>query len=130
VIPISSDEGHRQMTIVVAEDESVLRMIAVDFLTEAGFTVIEASHAREAVGVLEVQFQEVHILFTDINMPGEMNGLELARHVRSNWPHIALLVTSGNRSPTAADLPEGSRFLRKPYVRDQVIDHVRSMTAA
>ena len=125
-----SDEDIRPITIVVVEDELILRMIAVNFLTDAGFLVIEVSHAAGAIELLEVQFMDVHVLFTDIHMPGLMDGLALAHHVKKNWPHIGLLVTSGDGSPSLADLPEGSRFLKKPYKHAHVISHVRNLKAA
>jgi CheY-like chemotaxis protein len=125
-----ADEADNPTTIIVAEDDRLLRLIAVEFLTDAGFSVIEATHAKDAMGVLEVQFEEIHILFTDIHMPGEMDGLALAHHVKRNWPQISLLITSGDLLPDQKDLPEGSKFLRKPYHHDHVINHVRSLRAA
>jgi CheY-like chemotaxis protein len=120
----------RQITIVVAEDEVLIRMNAVDFLTEAGFEVIEAGHADEALTILGDQAADIHLLFTDVHMPGTMNGLELAHHARAHWPWIALLVVSGHAKPNTEELPEGSRFLTKPYDLDQVIGHVRELVAA
>jgi two-component system, response regulator PdtaR len=125
-----SNEDVQPITVIVAEDEIILRMVAVDFLTDAGFNVIEAPHAAGAIEILEIQFHDVHILFTDIHMPGIMDGLALAHHVKKNWPHIGLLVTSGEGSPKGTDLPEGSRFLKKPYQHAHVINHVRGLKAA
>src|SRR5271166_817244 len=102
-------------TVVVAEDEAFIRMLAVEVLTTAGFDVVETAHAQEALVVLTSQASGIHVLFTDIHMPGRMNGLELAHHVRGRWPWINLLITSGNELPGPAELPEGTRFLQKPY---------------
>ena len=70
-----------------------------------------------------------HLLFTDIVMPGEMNGLELAHHARTHWPWIAQLITSGRGAPALNTFPVGSRFLQKPYEIDNVVAHVRALTA-
>ena len=117
-------------TVVVAEDEALIRMLAVDVLVEAGFLVIEASHAAEALAALQVRAGQTHLLFTDIHMPGLMNGLELAHHVQRHWPWIALLIASGEFSPAADELPAGSRFLPKPYDLEHVVAHARAMTTA
>ena len=95
------------LVVVVAEDEALIRMMAVDALTEAGFAVVEAGHAEDALAVLAAQSNDIHVLFTDIHMPGSMNGLELTHHVRDHWPWIALIVASGKARPLAAELPEG-----------------------
>jgi CheY-like chemotaxis protein len=102
-------------TVVVAEDETLVRILTVAVLTEAGFVVIEAEHAEEALAALQLQPLAIHLLFTDINMPGRMNGLALAHHVQRVWPHIALLITSGDNEPQSGKLPAGSVFLAKPY---------------
>lgn len=116
-------------TVVVAEDESLVRIVAVMVLTEAGFDVIETGHAEEALATLHARLGAVHLLFTDINMPGPLNGLELAHQVRSAWPHVALLITSGEGNPLPAELPVGSTFLAKPYDLDHVVAQARALTA-
>jgi CheY-like chemotaxis protein len=123
-----SNSSQTSVVILVAEDDMLIRMMAVDALADAGFAVIEASHAEGALDVLSAQANEIGALFTDINMPGTMNGLELAHHVRGCWPWIGLLVASGNAAPTGADLPAGSRFLRKPYNPLHVVMHIRELT--
>jgi CheY-like chemotaxis protein len=105
-------------------------MLAADLLIEAGFLVIEASHAAQALAALQAQPEQVHLLFTDIHMPGPMNGLDLAHHVRRHWPWIALLIASGEGSPADAEMPVGSRFLSKPYDPEYVVAHARAMTTA
>jgi hypothetical protein len=77
--------------------------------------VLEAEHADAALLILNVQAADVHVLFTDIHMPGSMNGLALAHHAHRHFPWIALLVASGDARPGKKDLPEGCRFLAKPY---------------
>ena len=84
--------------VLVAEDESLVRMFTADFLVEAGYTVIEASSAVAALRQLEVT-PNVRVLLTDVEMPGEMDGLELAREVQSRWPEVVIIVTSGRARP-------------------------------
>jgi CheY-like chemotaxis protein len=115
--------------ILVAEDELLVRMLVVDLLTDAGFQVVEAGHAAEALIALESGTWRIHLLFTDINMPGTMDGLELAHHVRAKWPHIALLIASGEAKPVPSSLPVGSVFLAKPYLPDHVVGHALALTA-
>jgi CheY-like chemotaxis protein len=104
-----------QKVILVAEDDVLVRLVAVDLLAEAGFSVLEAEHADAALLILNLQAADVHVLFTDIHMPGSMNGLALAQHAHRHFPWIALLVASGDARPGEKDLPEGCRFLAKPY---------------
>lgn len=118
------------VVVLVAEDDVLIRMMAVDALTDAGFTVIEAVRADDALSILTAQAETVHALFTDIQMPGAMTGLELAHHVRGQWPWIALLVASGNFRPSPDAMPAGSRFLPKPYNPDHVVKHVRELVEA
>jgi two-component system, response regulator PdtaR len=117
-------------TVVVAEDEAVIRVLTVAVLTEGGFIVIEAGHAEEALAALQLQPLAIHLLFTDINMPGAMNGLALAHHVQAAWPHIALLITSGDDKPQHGKLPTGSVFLAKPYDPAHVLAHAQALTGA
>ena len=118
-----------QKVILVAEDDVLVRLVVADLLTEAGFSVLEAEHADAALLILNVQAPEVHVLFTDIHMPGLMNGLALAHHAHQHFPWIALLVASGDARTGEKDLPKGCRFLAKPYDRGHAIasicEHLR-----
>src|ERR1700761_7869266 len=89
-------------------------MTSVDMIRDFGFGVIEASNADEAVAILE-SVPDITAVFTDIQMPGEMDGLLLAATVRDRWPPLALLITSGKVRPPADDMPSGARFMPKPY---------------
>jgi CheY-like chemotaxis protein len=126
----ASDPAAPSVLVLVAEDDTLIRMMAVDALTDAGFAVIEVAHADDALNILSAQSQKVRALFTDIHMPGTMTGLELAHHVRGNWPWIALLVASGKAQPPSEAMPTGSRFLSKPYQADHVVQHVRELLDA
>jgi DNA-binding NtrC family response regulator len=111
--------------VLVVEDEAVIRMSAAAVLQDEGFGVLEAEHGDEAKVLLESQAGEVHVLFTDVHMPGEMNGLQLAHHTSWRWPWIAIIITSGRGTLRRADLPEDCRYLSKPYQHDHLIAHCR-----
>jgi DNA-binding NtrC family response regulator len=111
---------------LLVEDEPMIRAIGMDALEEAGFEVIEAKDADEAVRILE-GLGEVHVLFTDVRMPGSMNGLELAQLVHERWPAMKILVTSGDTWPTPSALPDDGHFLPKPYRLDALQDEVTSL---
>ena len=105
--------------VLVVDDEPLIRMNAVDMLLDAGFQVLEAADAAEALQVL-ADHPEVAVLFTDINMPGDMDGLDLARRVHDSRPDVHLIVTSGKVTPGAGTIPDGD-FLGKPYREHQFI---------
>jgi CheY-like chemotaxis protein len=115
------------LNVVVAEDEPLLRMLAVEAMGDKGFIVSEAEHAGVALAICKAQADEIDVLFTDVRMPGSMDGLELARRVRENWPWISVIITSGNISATGKELPEGARFVAKPYDMHRVIDLMREL---
>ena len=99
--------------VLVVEDEMVLRMRAVDIVEDAGFIPVEAVSADEALQILETR-DDIDLLFTDIQMPGSMDGLKLARETHSRWPHIKIILVSGQIAVTDADKPHNSKFFPKP----------------
>lgn len=101
-------------TILVVEDEMVVRMMAVDMLEDAGYDVREAATADEALELLEAG-DDVDLLFTDIKMPGSIDGLGLARIVGERWPDIRILITSGHIMLPETERPVRAGFLSKPY---------------
>jgi CheY-like chemotaxis protein len=109
--------------VLVVEDEDLVRTMAVDMLEDAGFEVIEAATADAALAILETD-PTIAVLFTDIDMPGSMSGLDLAGCVAERWPHIRLVVTSGRFSLTNQQVPDSGRFVPKPYFADQVLHAV------
>ncbi len=117
----------KRPVVLVVEDEFLLRMDAADVIGAAGFEVIEAANADEAIEVLEAR-SDVTVVFTDIQMPGSMDGLKLARAVRGRWPPIKIIATSGRLNVGETDLPEGGRFLPKPYSPAQVTGVLRELT--
>lgn len=100
--------------VLIVEDEAIIRLMAVDMIQEAGYLVLEASDADEAIRILEAR-NDIRFIFTDIDMPGSIDGLKLAHAVSKRWPPIKIIVTSGMQTPKESDLPKGSRFLPKPY---------------
>jgi CheY-like chemotaxis protein len=118
------------IVVIVVEDEPLIRMVLTEALSEDGFDVIEAAHAREAIKILEAEAARVHALFTDVHMPGDLDGVGLAHHARLHWPWLSLLVTSGRAYPEAAAMPHGTRFISKPYELSHVITSIREMRAA
>jgi CheY-like chemotaxis protein len=115
--------------ILVVEDEALVRLAAVGMLEDAGFCMIEAASGDQALELLATD-SDVQLLFTDVTMPGAIDGLALARQVRDRWPHIAIMVVSAKRMPQTGELPLGSRFEQKPYCPDTVVRHARELTAA
>ena len=126
----ASIEPDSKRVVVVAEDELLVRMFACAILTGAGYDVVEAKHAEEALAVLEDRAPDVHALFTDVHMPGSMDGLALAHLTLLRWPWLALLIASGRARPDPEHLPRGSRFLPKPYEPHHLIGHLREMLGA
>jgi CheY-like chemotaxis protein len=104
----------------------LVRQNAVILLKEAGFDTLEAGSADEAVLLLEVR-QDIKVVFTDINMPGSMDGLELAHAIRRRWPPVELVLTSGYARVSADDLPERGLFLGKPYQPIELVGMISSL---
>jgi CheY-like chemotaxis protein len=122
----STPAGKPPPVVLVVEDEPLLRMLAVEVVEEAGFVAIEARDADEAVMLLESR-TDITLLFTDINMPGSMDGLKLAHAVRDRWPPIKILVVSGKQQLQSSDLPSNSFFFGKPYQASSLVEDLRSM---
>lgn len=112
-------------TILVVDDELLIRNFAVDALETAGYNVVDAPDADAALKTLE-RYDYVSIIFSDIRMPGSMNGLEFARVVSARWPNIKLLLTSGAAN-RPADAPDGCQFLPKPYNYGDLIERVKAI---
>lgn len=101
-------------TVLVVEDETIIRMNAMLMLEDANFAAIEACNADEAIAVLENQ-DSIRAVFTDITMPGSMDGWSLTHTICKRWPLIHVLVTSGRHMPIEPALPKSGRFISKPY---------------
>lgn len=112
--------------VLVVEDEIAVRLVGSDALADAGFDVIEAASADEALRLLEAE-ADVEVLFTDIRMPGSMDGLALADLVHRRWPAMKILVTSGDTWPPKDRIPDDGRFLAKPYKIEALQHEVASL---
>src|ERR1700726_1852358 len=124
---IVADASTRQVVLIV-EDEALVRMTALDMIEEAGFEILEATNADEAILLLEAR-RDITVVFTDIEMPGSMNGLRLAEAIRGRWPPIKIIATSGHCVVRDGDLPSGGLFLAKPYSLSQISSALREITA-
>jgi CheY-like chemotaxis protein len=116
----------KRPVVLIVEDEFLIRMDAVDMIRSAGFDVVQANNADEAIFILEGRV-DIEVVFTDVQMPGSMDGLKLAAAVRGRWPPIKIVATSG-LNISEGDLPTGSRFLPKPYSQPQIIGTLRELT--
>jgi DNA-binding NtrC family response regulator len=112
--------------VLVVEDEPILRLHAIDIVEEAGFTAIEAKNADEAIAILESR-SDITLLFTDIHMPGSMDGVKLAHAVRNRWPPVKIVVVSGHTQVDQVELPTGSRFFSKPFQAQKMIAELRTL---
>jgi CheY-like chemotaxis protein len=112
--------------ILVVEYEMLLRMRAVDMVEDAGYTPVEAADADEAVAILEAR-SDIALLFTDIQMPGSMDGLELAHYVHKRWPPIKIILVSGQLQLSGSDILPDSRFFGKPLEANQMIAEMRDI---
>jgi CheY-like chemotaxis protein len=112
-----------QKTVLVVEDEILIRIDTAESLRDVGFEVVEAEDGDEALAIMEGR-DDVALIVTDINMPGAIDGLELVRRVHKRNPRIGLIVTSGAMHITPSDLPPRGLFVSKPYAA-----HVVAMTA-
>ncbi len=112
--------------VLVVEDELMLRMRAVDIVQDAGFESLEAINADEAIRILESR-ADISVLFTDIQMPGSMDGLKLAHLTHARWPHIKIMLVSGQIAVTDADKPDDAKFFPKPLEISQMVLELQDM---
>jgi CheY-like chemotaxis protein len=112
---------------LVVDDDPIIRMDAGDILTDAGFQTQEASNVSEALEMLETMGDDIQLLFTDVQMPGDQNGFDLARKCATRWPHISMVVASGQLSPKADELPKQAAFISKPFSAQVVYDRLQQI---
>ena len=120
------DQSLPSQVVLVVEDEMVLRMRAVDMVEDAGYVSVEAVDADEAMGILQSR-SDIALLFTDVQMPGSMNGLQLAHAVHENWPPIKIILASGQLKLSGSEIPQDSRFFGKPLDSKEIIAEMREM---
>ena len=114
--------------VLVVEDEFFSRLHAVNLVEAAGYKAIEASNADEAIAILESR-KDIRIVFTDIDMPGSMDGLKLARAVRDRWPPIELILTSGHFDVPEDKIPERGLFFSKPYGDREILSALQKFAS-
>jgi CheY-like chemotaxis protein len=110
-------------TVLIVEDEALVREVVQVELEEAGYDVIIADSADAAIAILEAR-TDIHLVFTDIDMPGSMDGLKLAACVRDRWPPVHIIITTGKDRPL--EIPANAIFIPKPYVCQAVVDAIRT----
>jgi len=110
-------------TVLIVEDEAIIRDLVVEELEEAGFTVVVAVNADHAISILESRL-DIHLVFTDIDMPGSMDGLKLAAAVRDRWPPIHIIITTGKARPL--EIPANALFIPKPYLAKNVVTAMKT----
>ncbi len=124
----SASDASAPPLVLVVEDDELIRLNAVDLIECAGFNVVEARDADEAIRILLAR-ADVAVVFTDVDMPGSMDGLKLAAAVRKRWPPIEIIITSGKVNPSPQSLPARSQFLPKPYNGERLVDTIRAFAA-
>lgn len=126
---MSSDQSAPVPNVLVVEDEMVLRMRAIDIVEDAGFTALEAVNADDALKILEAR-SDISLLFTDIQMPGTLDGLKLAHAVHKRWPEIKIVLVSGQVKPSVAERPANSKFFGKPLATEDMIAEIKQMVGS
>jgi CheY-like chemotaxis protein len=119
-------DTNQKLAVLIVEDDTLVRLLAVDIVEEAGYIALEAADADEAVSILEAR-SDIAVLFTDINMPGSMDGLKLAHAVRNRWPPVKIIMVFGQVRLTASDLPPNTHFFPKPYQTSQMVSQLRAL---
>jgi CheY-like chemotaxis protein len=125
-MPMPTKPHDVRPVILLVEDEPLLWMFNADVLDEAGFRVIEASNADEAMILFDAR-PDIYAVVTDVEMPGKMNGFSLAKHVTEERPFVGVLLVSGRKRPSPDELPDDSRFLAKPYVAADLLRELQEV---
>ena len=123
------DKTPESDVVLLVEDDPLVRLVAADLLSDAGFRVVEAETADAAIGVLEAR-DDIRVVVTDVRMPGKRTGLDLAEDVQNRWPGTPVLITSGYLPPSPRPMLRGASFLAKPYDVEELVQRVRRMVKA
>ena len=114
------------LKVLVVEDEALIRMTVIDALEDAGFEVVEAASADEAIDIIDKEI--IHVLFTDIQMPGQLTGVDLAHATANRFPDAGIVVVSGRLIASDIDLPPKAEFFPKPYSITKIVDRLKAMS--
>ena len=126
---MGQSKPYASVAVLVVEDEPLQRIMATELVERAGFEPVEAASAADAVRILETR-PDIRVVFTDIDMPGGVNGMELAATIRNRWPPIELIIVSGKYRPDVESLPVRAVFYPKPYRREVVMSTIKRFAAA
>lgn len=125
---IEQEMKNGRPVVLVVEDVALIRMAAVDLVEAAGYDALEAEDADAAIRILEAR-ADIDLVFTDVQMPGTMDGIKLAHYIRNRWPPVKLIVASGKAILEESSLPTGSRFFSKPYSDLAITDAMARLLA-
>lgn len=117
-----TEETHAAL---IVDDDALVLMVSCAILQDAGYRPFQAADVREALAVMGKHGSEIGLLFSDVEMPGGRNGLELAHDVSKRWPHVAIVIASGRVTPSPEEMPPGATFLPKPFSAEVIHDHLR-----
>jgi len=112
---------------IVVEDDPIIMMETTYILEDAGFRVHESFDGDEATVLLAEHWESTVLLFSDVDMPGTMNGFDLARHVAERWPQIEIVIASGHVSPAEGDMPGKATFITKPFNQRMIHEHLNTI---
>ena len=124
-----SELASERLVVLVVEDEFMIRAATAEAIRDAGFEVLEAANADQAIVILEDR-GDIRVVFTDIHMPGSMDGAKLAHAIKDCWPPVRVIATSGRVAVDNLDLPDGTMLFPKPYRFDHIARTLRALTAA
>lgn len=123
---MATSKPHFGQTVLVVEDDQTVRMLAVEVIEDAGFEVIQAISADEAISILENRL-DIRLVFSDINLPGSFDGIRLAAYIHDRWPQIEIILTSGKYFPKKNEFPPRVLFISKPYRLSNVVKTLQKM---
>ena len=126
--PTLNQMSSRRPVILVVDDETLLRMLAVEHFEDSGYEVLEARDGNEALAILKGR-PDIQAIFTDVQMPGQIDGFGVAREARDAIPNCAVVVVSARQWPESGDLQPGMRFITKPYSGQSVVRMFNEMLA-
>ena len=126
-VDLAERDAFDKISVIVVEDEALIRNELMEAFPHYGFHAFAAEDASAALEILEAEAPRVRVVFTDVHLPGPMSGVAMGHHIRKTWPWISLLITSGYGTPDPSQVPEGSRFVLKPYNISKIAEVIKDM---